>query len=347
VDNEKSIIIGVLVFGILTVGVVFAYSMVIPNKLDYTPEELERLYLKYNITENDIKFARGELPHYLEGTILDGKTRVIATDTGKPPEGLKEGVDYDMVISIDEVIAIEEKARKRYIEKFGVDPANPKLDSVNGQLIPKKEVERLVKSGKIKLNDARDAQPLTGILGGSTTGPHAINGRIDVHIFKAKDRVHMPSEPISSDTNAALARFDYNFGVSMNKIWYFGYWDAGDIAPSTSSLEALADLEQDEGWVRTQDNDIVLGWAHDLDHNGIAYGDGFFAVNSDTAVGNPDWPHDSIVQHETSHLFNADDRGTWWWEHPECIMNYEWAYLGTDIWDTEDWNIVNENVWGS
>ncbi len=28
---------------------------------------------KYNITENDIKFAEGRLPHFLEGTILDGK----------------------------------------------------------------------------------------------------------------------------------------------------------------------------------------------------------------------------------------------------------------------------------
>jgi hypothetical protein len=36
-------------------------------------ENLEELYSKYGITENDLKFARGELPHYLEGSILDGK----------------------------------------------------------------------------------------------------------------------------------------------------------------------------------------------------------------------------------------------------------------------------------
>jgi len=60
--------------------------------------------------------------------------------------------------------------------------------------------------------------------------------------------------------------------------------------------------------MRTQGNDIVLGWAHDLDQNGMAYGDGFFAVASDTRVRNVDWPHDSIVQHEISHLFNAPDR---------------------------------------
>ncbi len=146
---KKSVAIIVLVFGILAVGVVFAYSIVIPNKLDYTPEELERLYLKYNITENDIKFARGELPHYLEGTILDGKTRVIATDTGKLPEGLKKGVDYDIVISIKEMHAIEEKARQRYIEKYGVDPAHPKVDEIHGYLIPVEEAKRLVLLGRL------------------------------------------------------------------------------------------------------------------------------------------------------------------------------------------------------
>jgi len=95
------------------------------NGLEYTTDELIDMYRKYNITENDIKFAMGELPHFLEGTILDGKHRVIATNTGKPPKYLKEGGNYTL-ISIEEMIAIEEDARERYIEKYGVDPGNTK-----------------------------------------------------------------------------------------------------------------------------------------------------------------------------------------------------------------------------
>ncbi len=116
------ILLAVLIF----MGVSVAYSsIVIPNKLEYTQEELRNLYLRYNITENDIKFAKGELPHFLEGTVLDGNT--------------KNGG-----ISANESHAIEEEARKRYIEKYGVDPANPKLDEVGGILIPVGEARRLV-----------------------------------------------------------------------------------------------------------------------------------------------------------------------------------------------------------
>ncbi|MEA1945632.1 MAG: hypothetical protein U9N07_09970, partial [Euryarchaeota archaeon] len=61
----------------------------------------------------------------------------------------KEGEDYDAVISTKEMRVIMEDAKERYIEKYGVDPANPKLDDVGGVLLPNEEVERLVKSGKI------------------------------------------------------------------------------------------------------------------------------------------------------------------------------------------------------
>ncbi len=42
-----------------------------------------------------------------------------------------------------------EDAREKYIEKYGVDPANPKLDEVDGLLLPNEEAKRLVKIGKI------------------------------------------------------------------------------------------------------------------------------------------------------------------------------------------------------
>ncbi len=109
---------------------------------------LQELYRKYNVTENDVLFAKNELPHYLHGTILDGDTRVIVTATGEPPEGLKKGEDYDVVISTKEMHAIMGDAKKRYMEKYGVDTANPKLDEVCGIFLPTEGIERLVKIGK-------------------------------------------------------------------------------------------------------------------------------------------------------------------------------------------------------
>ena len=80
------------------VGLVIANTKYINAEADgieLTADDLQDLYRKYNITENDIKFAMNELPYYLEGTILDSDTRVIASETGEPPEGLKEGEDYE------------------------------------------------------------------------------------------------------------------------------------------------------------------------------------------------------------------------------------------------------------
>lgn len=114
------------------------------GNISYTDEELQALYQKYDIKENDLKFARGELPNYLEGTILYGDLRVIVSETGEPREGMKEGEHYDVVLSEQEMSKILEKAREDYIEKYGVDPANPKLDEVNGYLIPIQEAKRLV-----------------------------------------------------------------------------------------------------------------------------------------------------------------------------------------------------------
>ena len=49
-----------------------------------------------------------------------------------------------MVMSEQEMSRIIKEAETAYIEKYGVDPANPKLDSYNGYLLPKEEVDRLI-----------------------------------------------------------------------------------------------------------------------------------------------------------------------------------------------------------
>ncbi|AKB37397.1 hypothetical protein MSSAC_2807 [Methanosarcina siciliae C2J] len=145
--------VAVIVFFVCVVGILGAFhnsqveaaaDLVLTSHLSYTDEELEELYEKYDITENDLKFARGELPNYLEGTVFKSNSSVLVTETGEPPEGSKEGVDYDVVMSEQEMSKVMEEAREAYIEKYGVDPANPKIDEVDGYLIPVQEARKLV-----------------------------------------------------------------------------------------------------------------------------------------------------------------------------------------------------------
>jgi len=137
--------VAVIVFFVCVVGILGTFydsqaeaaaDIVLSGHVSYTDEELQELYEKYDITENDLKFARGELPNYLEGTVFQSNSRVLVTETGEPPEGSKEGVDYDVVMREQEMSKIMEETRAAYIEKYGVDPANPKLDEVDGRRLP-------------------------------------------------------------------------------------------------------------------------------------------------------------------------------------------------------------------
>ncbi len=324
-----------------------------PKKL--TKEELQMIYSKYNVTKNDIKFAKGELPHYLAGTILDGK--VVTMGIVKVENDrivIKNWTDRKLhkwcinngyrVISAKKWFKIERKALTKYIKKYGVDPANPKVEIVNGVPLPVEYVKKLVKSGILKPSS-------DGVVSTSdSTGPWAKNDTLYLWIFEAKDSQHKPTEAYLQDTVNAYSRF-YQFNPGTLYYYYItDYWNASDVS-SNSSSELLKDLAQDTNWWRSTyndgnpANDIVIGWVKYADHNGIADFDGFFSVAATQASG-VDWPHDSIAQHEISHNFNADDAGTWPWEHPECIMNYYYAWQGTDKWCNEHWNVVYGNING-
>ena len=116
------------------------------------------------------------------------------------------------------------------------NPGNPKIDVVDGIPFPAEEVKRLVECREISGEDLADAEPLMtpGTLGGPSEGPHAIGGKIYVHIFVATDDAHHPTEPyIEDDTYDALDRFETEFGVEMIITWNDTFWDAsskrGDI----------------------------------------------------------------------------------------------------------------------
>jgi len=228
---------------------------------------------------------------------------------------------------------------------------------VDGVPLPTEYVRKLVKSGKI--NPGESGAETLATTPSSTTvssssnpeGPYAKYDKLYLWIFEAKDSAHKPTQEYLSDTLDAYARF-YQFNPGT--LYYYhvkDWWDASDVSPKDSAVKLLEDLAQDEGWVRDAfndgdpANDIVMGWVDYMDHNGMAYVNGFYSVCA-VKASTPDWPHDSIAQHEISHNFNAKDQGTWFWEHPECIMNYNWAYWGTDKWCSDCGNTVNGNING-
>ena len=62
-------------------------------------DDLQDIYHRYNVSEDNVLFIKNDRPHYLNRTILDKDTVVIATGTGEPPDELKEGEDCEIVIS--------------------------------------------------------------------------------------------------------------------------------------------------------------------------------------------------------------------------------------------------------
>lgn len=261
-----------------------------------------------------------------------------------------KGENYDLLITTEEMFDIIDNARQKYIELYGVDPGNPILEKVNGYLIPKEEVKKLVEKGILSCGSEGVAELKTSTR--VTTNPYAINDAIDVHIFVATDSAHEPTESFQQDTANALSRFE-DFGIDVYTWWYWSSWDASDVSPSWDASAVLTDLREDESWVRYSASDLVLGWAHELNHNGIAlmykidddtYRGGAYAVCADTVYASSvEWPHDSIVQHEVSHNFDALDQNSP--VHPQCIMNYAWAYAGTNIWCNSCWNTVNNGIY--
>lgn len=103
---------------------------------------LDALYAKYNVTDNETKYINGELPHWLDGTILEnGGFRVLATPDGDDG-GFVKGEDYDILITIEEYENITDKAAADYLEKYGVDVN--KFDKSNGLLLPAEAVRNYV-----------------------------------------------------------------------------------------------------------------------------------------------------------------------------------------------------------
>lgn len=216
------LIIGATIIPAMSSSIELSSSQTTKNEsnFDYTQSELQALYEKYDITENDVKFARGELPNFLNGTVLHGDTKVIVTEDGKPLENMKEGVDYDIIISESEMLTIVKQAEKDFFDKYGVDPSNPKVDIVDGKAIPTEEIKILVENGSIELSDSSVSSAVTdSLLLSVSDNPKEVNDKIYVHVYPAIDSVHEPTQSYYQDTIDGSERFE-NFGIDVYRVWH-------------------------------------------------------------------------------------------------------------------------------
>jgi hypothetical protein len=105
--------------------------------------------------------------------------------------------------------------------------------------------------------------------------------------------------------------------------------------------ELVNDLSGDMSWLVDSRKDIVLGWVDFANHNGEALDyNAHFAVCACSTTHGIDWPHDSIAQHETSHLFGAVDHTS----ITPCIMDYWDAYWGVDVWCGDCYSCINSDI---
>ncbi|WP_152417806.1 zinc metalloprotease [Haloferax mucosum] len=290
------------------------------------------------LSKNQIAYAKGELPNYLNNTIVDGSQKVTVTESAEVPEYLSEE-DYDAIISFKEFDTIESRARDKFIE-FGVDPKNPKATLVDGKPMHVDVARKHVKAGKVDLSAGHPVAVGGESFSTQSSGPKAINGEIHLHVVPASDSEHEPSASYKDATFDAWAIFGSEFGIEAKRSIHFGHWDASGVGTNTDDM--LDDIAGDTDKFRDGDNHIVTGWVDKMDNNGIA--GRYHSVNAIDPVYGVPWPHEQLVQHELSHNFEAPDRGTAGYEHKKCVMNYEYAARGIGYWCDVDHDIIENNI---
>ena len=84
------------------------------------------------VNKNEILFARRELPHYLNETILNGDAHVTVTRSGDRPPQMNPQ-DTEVILGTREYRQILDSAIDEYIEKFGVGPSTPEAQIPDGR----------------------------------------------------------------------------------------------------------------------------------------------------------------------------------------------------------------------
>ena len=159
------------------------------------------------------------------------------------------------------------------------------------------------------------------------------NGKIFVITYSASDDQHVPAGGIHwDDVVAGTEPFERDFLIDIIRGGCYNCWDASGVDYNLSHLLEDFENDVDHGTYNT----VVVGWVRYSDYyKGIARIDGHYSV---IAESRPPWflnyPNDAVVQHEISHNFDAEDGKCTDQCQGECVMNYYYAFRGTDKWCT-------------
>ena len=283
------------------------------------------------------------LPYWLEGTILDGNTRVLIIMNGNMTEGIDPN-EYDVIISFDEALAIESDARAEYIEIYGVDP----LANIN----PVTYNEVTWPTGNIaQEQNASPPEQEPDYIPSSYPSPHTINGKLILFVTLPINK-WKPSSPIYCGMMSVLgfdAFHEYNCVYELSTFIDMSHWDADDVGFGWDLGGLLDDLAEDmRNWVNepSEQNRIYVGWVSIENARwGLAnLGDHFSVVNALAMYEIP--PLGTIVTHEISHNFHADDHD-WWWPLPMCVMHYLWVALHYKGWCSDCHNVIQSCIVGT
>lgn len=276
------------------------------------------------VSVNEVRFAKGELPNYKRESILNGDRRVVATESGEPSALADD--EYDVAISHRELFKIENRLIDEYVDEFGVDPSDPKVQIVDGEAYTKSEIKSIAKRKGITATcpSSIDSDE-------DDTPPDPINDTIRVHSVEAADSDHKPSEAWIFEAGDGWNEFS-EFGLNTKMSYHFGGWEPTGTGIST--VDQRSHLRDNKQGLKS-DYELVTGWVEKGDHNGRADIPGHFSVNAVTTDGWFEWPHDVLLQHELSHNFGAYDQGTSPIGHDPCVMNYYYAHGGNKTWCDE------------
>ena len=310
----------ILLVGLLVLSGLGAVAL--PGR--YQKAEVQNVSENTSTVSYESRLETGESPYWLDGTILDGNTRVIVSEDGQPPEGTSPD-DYDYVISYEEMDIICETARQDYIDKYGVDPCPPEPEP--------KGVPSLYAFDEVFVDERSTKADSPG-------SPHQINGKIIVDVFTAKDSGHRPNDPhyLAGESYTGFKKFQ-TFNVQTGGYGYYGYWDASDVGSNMNDI--LDDLIEDcDKYRHGAENQVLMGWVRDANPgSGLACQDGFWCVAKESSI----FVKRLIAQHEISHLFNAPDHGYSPW--PYCIMSYWWLFFGVNTWCGGCTNMIRSHIW--
>lgn len=273
-----------------------------------------------------------ELPNYLDGTILDGSKIVLITEEGYFPKGLEKS-EFDFVISWKEADNIAEKARQRYIDMYGIDPQIQDVE------IPEDELKRILNKMAEESTIMHPCGDHTGE-GKSRSGPHQINGDIDIFFTPAKDSRFKPNDlsQLWDDTTDGMNEFEPVFNVDMHLMGIIGFWSASDVS-GDNIVDLLQDLEDDLSFYET-DNRIFFGWVDDASGgSGYAWIPGHYCIAKESTA----WPKNRVARHELSHCFNAPDHG--WSVFDVCVMSYFYLPYWWVGWCNSCRTTINNQIW--